>query len=177
MAFTRIVVHLDVSASFLECGKGTLCFRLRIANVILTLKNKNRCAHGGEVGRRRRALVSGAVFDRIAEQLLVILLNCGFLMFLFGKPVGHTELIDCRGPHIWCATNRHQRHEAAVRAARDTDSFRVYVAGIYEKACGIDSVLQIAAAEILIVRLLKRRSEATRATEIRGDAYLTTRGQ
>src|SRR5215472_10083555 len=92
-------------------------------------------------------------------------------------PVDNSVLLDRCGPHIRRLSDRHERHEPAVRASRDADLLRVGVTGCLKKLSGVNLVLQVASTEILIVSLLKLDAVSGGSAHVGRDADIAAGNQ
>src|SRR2546430_1114411 len=98
-------------------------------------------------------------------------------MFQHGHPVDDAEEFDARRPHLWTPSQCHQRHKSAVRAARDSDLFRIHIAGSFQEFSRENFILEVAAAQVFVVGFLKFDSISRRPTNVRSDADITTRNK
>ena len=98
-------------------------------------------------------------------------------MLQHGVPVDDAVHLDRRGPDVRRLADRHQRHESAVRASGDADFLCVDIAGVQQEFRGVHLILQIAAAEVLVIGFLEGHTVARRSAHVGRDADVSTRGQ
>src|ERR1022692_145785 len=96
---------------------------------------------------------------------------------LLGEPVGDPKNFHCGRPHIGLFADGHHGHVAAIRSANDTDLLFVDVSGGHQKLRGVDFVLQVSAAQVLVVRLLESHPVTRRTADIRRDRNVAARGE
>ena len=96
-------------------------------------------------------------------------------MLLFSEPVSDAKKFDCRRPHVGRSTDGDHSHVSAIGAAGNADLRRIDIAGGGKEMRGVDFILQIAAAEIFVIRPLKFHSVAGRAANIGRNANVAAR--
>jgi hypothetical protein len=177
MSFVAVVVSVDDFAELLEDRDCLLGLFDGITHVIGALQDQKRCPRVSEVTHGRRLFVSGLVLDRVAQERLVVLLERRFFVRLLGQPIGDAEQLDSCRPDRRRPANRHHRHEAAVGTAVDTNPVGIDDASRDKELCAFDVVLEVAAAEVLVVRFLERHAIAGRASGIGRDDRVAARRQ
>src|SRR5215472_2628473 len=98
-------------------------------------------------------------------------------MLLLRQPVGNSEEFNRGGPDVRGPADGDHGHVSAVRAAGNADLLEVHVPRGGKEARRMHFVLKIAAAQVLIVRLLKLHSIACGPANIWGNADVSARSQ
>ena len=123
-----------------------------------------------DISDGRGRIVSGAILHGIAQQTLFILLEHGILMLQHGHPVNDAVHLHTRSPDVRGPADRHKRHESTVGTARVPDLIGIHVTGRFQELGRVNLILQIAAAEVLVVGLLKLHTIAGRTAHVGLDA-------
>src|SRR6266404_9787657 len=98
-------------------------------------------------------------------------------MLEHAHPVNDAEQFHCSRPGVGSFADRHQGHEAPIRATRDSDLPGCDVAGGLQEFRSIDLILQVSSAQILIISSLKVDSISGRPSDIRCNTDITARYQ
>ena len=163
-SFTRVLKDFD----------NLLGLFLGNANVVLSLQNQQRRLGVAQVLDGRGILVDGAVFYGVAEQRFFIFLEEWVFVLEHREPVDDPELLNSGSPNIGSFAESHEGHVSTVRAAGDANLLSVDEIGVDEKMCGIDLILKIASAKILVIRFLEGDAVAGGPSNIRSDADVAT---
>ena len=177
MSFVGIVVSVNRFAVFLEQLDDLFGFFLGNARIIAALKDQQRRFDLVNECDGRGGVINGAIFYRIAEEALLVLLKHGIGMFEHGHPIDDAEEFDGSGPDVGSFADGHEGHESAVGTAGDADLFWVDVAGGFKKFDGVNLILKIAAAEVFVIRFLEIDAVSGGSADIGSDADVPARNE
>ena len=177
MPFGGIVDGFDDIALRLQNVVHLLRLPARDADIVFALNGEQRRLGVFNIGQWRRTVIACRIFLGRAHQAAQIRLQDLVHVAVHGTPVDNAEPLHTGGKLIRCFADRHQCHKAAVGSAENTDAFWVDITTFDQEILGRNGILQITAAQIVIIGGLEGLAIACRSPEIGCNDDITPTGE
>ncbi len=109
------------------------------------------------------------VFDWVAHEETVELLELRVFVFKLGEPVDEGDDGDSGGPHFGMASDGHHGEVTSVAAAHDDELGGIDEAGAQDEVGGAEDIVEFLASGIVAIAFLELAAVSGAAAIVRGD--------